>query len=159
MAHIEGEIVIHRSVEEVFDFVADECNEPRYNPQMVRAEQISAGPIGAGTRFRAETTTAGGTAEMTIELTSYERPRRLRSATHLSSMEIQGTLTFDPVPDGTRMRWSWDVEPRGIYKLMTPVIGRMGRRQEERIWTGLKDYLETHATPAPPQPEEVAGRA
>ncbi len=54
MAHIEGEILIGRSVEDVFDFVADERNEPRYNPRMLRAEKISPGPIGAGTRFRAE---------------------------------------------------------------------------------------------------------
>jgi hypothetical protein len=47
--HIEGEIVIGRPVEEVFDFVADERNEPRYNVQMRRAEKISEGPIGLGT--------------------------------------------------------------------------------------------------------------
>jgi hypothetical protein len=54
VARIEGDIFISRSVEEVFDFVADERNEPLYNPRMVRAEQISSGPIGAGTRFHAE---------------------------------------------------------------------------------------------------------
>ena len=54
MVHIEGEIVIERPPEAVFDFVADERNEPRYNPRMLRVEQISAGPIGLGTRFRAE---------------------------------------------------------------------------------------------------------
>jgi hypothetical protein len=31
MARVEGEIIIHRPVPEVFDFVADERNEPRYN--------------------------------------------------------------------------------------------------------------------------------
>lgn len=31
MAHVEGEIIINRPVEEVFDFVADERNEPHYN--------------------------------------------------------------------------------------------------------------------------------
>lgn len=34
MVRIEGEIVINRPVEEVFDLVADETNEPRYNPRM-----------------------------------------------------------------------------------------------------------------------------
>jgi hypothetical protein len=43
MVHIEGEIVIDRPVEEVFDFVADERNELRFNPQMRRAEKISDG--------------------------------------------------------------------------------------------------------------------
>ena len=54
MVHIAGEIVIDRAPDEVFDFVADERNEPRFNPRMLRAEQVSEGPIGLGTRFRAE---------------------------------------------------------------------------------------------------------
>lgn len=49
MAHIEGEMVINRPVEAVFDFVADESNEPRFNPRLTRVEKISAGPIGLGT--------------------------------------------------------------------------------------------------------------
>ena len=66
MAHVEGAITINRPVEEVFDFVADERIEPRYNTQMLRAEQISAGPIGLGTRFRAESKAMGRIAERTI---------------------------------------------------------------------------------------------
>ncbi|MDA8330292.1 MAG: SRPBCC family protein, partial [Candidatus Dormibacteraeota bacterium] len=135
---------------------ADERNEPRYNPQMLRAEQISSGPIGLGTRFRAETASMGRTAEMTIEFTTFERPRQLASTIQMAAMDIQGTLTFDPVPEGTRMRWSWDVEPRGVFKLMTPLIARMGRRQEETIWTGLKHYLEAQERSLPPRPEDAA---
>lgn len=142
MVRIEGQIVINRPVEEVFDFVADERNEPRYNPRMRRAEQLSDGPIGVGTRFRAETVSMGRTVEMVIECTGYERPRRLASSTHMSSMDLQGALTFDPVPEGTRMRWSWDLEPRGVLKLMSPLVVRMGRRQEKTIWAGLKNLLE-----------------
>lgn len=142
MVCIEGEIVINRPVEEVFDFVADERNEPRYNPRMRRAEQISDGPIGVGTRFRAETVSIGRTVEIVIEFTGYERPRRLEEIAHVSSMDLQGSLRFDPVPEGNRMRWSWDLEPRGILKPMSPLVARMGRRQEQRIWTGLKHLLE-----------------
>jgi hypothetical protein len=156
MALVEGEIIINRPVEEVFDFVADERNEPSYNPQMLRAEQISAGPIGFGTRFRAESRSMGRTVGMTIELTAFERPRRLASATHLSTMEIRGTLTFDSVPEGTRMRWSWELEPRGMLKLMKPFVVRMGRRQEETTWAGLKRFLETREKVLPPGPAEAA---
>jgi hypothetical protein len=51
VARIEGDVVIDRPVEVVFDYVADQSNEPRYNPQMVRAEKITAGPVSAGTKF------------------------------------------------------------------------------------------------------------
>jgi hypothetical protein len=52
MAEIEGEILIGRSVEDVFDFVADQRNEPQYNPRMVRAAKVTDGPVGKGTVFR-----------------------------------------------------------------------------------------------------------
>jgi uncharacterized protein YndB with AHSA1/START domain len=144
--HIGGEIIIARPPETVFDFVADERNEPRFNPQMLRAEQVSPGAIGLGTRFRAETVSMGRTVEMVIEFTAYERPRRLMSTTRLSAMDIRGTLTFEPVLEGTRMRWSWELEPHGMLKLMTPLIARMGRRQEETIWASLKRLLEEQET-------------
>ena len=38
MAQIDGEIVIQRPIEEVFDFVAAERDEPRDNPRLLRAE-------------------------------------------------------------------------------------------------------------------------
>ena len=157
MIHIDGEIVITRPVEVVFDFVADERNELRYNPQMLSAEQISPGAIGLGTRFRAETSSRGRTVEMVIEFTAYERPRRLASSTRMSGMDVHGTLTFDPVPDGTRMRWYWELTPRGLVRLLTPVIARMGRRQEEAIWAGLKRVLEGQETSSA-QANEAGGQ-
>lgn len=142
MARIEGEILIERSVEDVFDFVADERNEPQYNPRMLRAEKITPGPTAIGTQFSAEMRTMGRTAEMTIEWTAYERPKRLASSTHLSTMEIDGTLTFDAVPGGTRMRWSWELKMRGLFKLIAPIIVRMGQHQEKTVWMNLKHLLE-----------------
>jgi hypothetical protein len=148
MARIEGEIMIHRPVEEVFDFVADERNEPRYNPRMVRAEMLTPEPVGLGSRFRAEMRTWPRPVVMSVEFTGYDRPRRLASTTRLSTMDIQGTLTFDPVPVGTRMRWSWQMRPRGLLKLLTLVMAGIGRRQEEAIWTGLKRVLEAQEAPS-----------
>ena len=142
MVRIEGEILIRRPVDEVFDFVADERNEPRFNPSLRAVEQISPGPIGAGTRFRAETSSMGRTVDLEIEFTEYERPKRLASTTRMSAMDVRGTLTFDPVPEGTLMRWFWELEPHGVFKLATPLLPRMGRRQEQAIWAGLKRLLE-----------------
>ena len=154
MVHIEGEIVINRPVEEVFDVVADERNEPRYNPRLLWVEKISSGPIGRGTQFRAATKTMGRPVEMTIEFTDYERPRHLASSTHMPTMEIQGALSFDPVPEGTRMRWSWELQPRGVLRLLRPLIARMGQRQEETIGAGLKRFLETQEGSLPRHPDE-----
>ena len=72
MAQIEGELVIHRPI-----------------------QKLSPGPIGRGTRFRAEAVTLRRTTAMTIEYTTYERPRRLASSIHMPAADIAGTLRFD----------------------------------------------------------------
>ncbi len=140
--NIEGETIIGRPPEVVFDFVAYERNEPMYNPHMIWAELISGGALGLGSQFRAATKSKGRALEMTIEWAAYERPSRLESTTRMQSADIHGALTFAPRAEGTLMRWSWDVESLGVFKLLTPMIARVGKRQEEAIWGNLKRYLE-----------------
>jgi hypothetical protein len=140
---VEGNIVIERSIEDVFDFVADERNEPRYNPQMTRADKVTDGPIGVGTKFHSVMTGIGRSADMAIEFTEFDRPRRIAERTYMSNMNIDGVLTFETVPGGTRMRWLWDLKPQGFYKLLGPLIRRVGERQELRNWSALKTVLES----------------
>jgi uncharacterized protein YndB with AHSA1/START domain len=139
---VEGEIVIDRPPDEVFDFVADQRNEPRYNPRMRHVEQLSEGPIGLGTRFRARTTSRGRAVDTIIEITAYDPPRRLGDSTHMAFMDLPGGLSFDPVPGGTRMRWLWQLGPPRMPSAMGPLVPLVGHRQERQIWTGLKRRLE-----------------
>ena len=143
MGRIEGEIEIGCPVEVVFDYVADQTNEPHYNPNMVRAHKETAGPIGKGTRFTSAVRSAGRTAEMLIENTGYDRPNLLTSTTTMKQMNISYTLTFEPLDEGTRMRWSGEVLPKGGLRLLGPMVTWMGRRQEQRIWSRLKSHLES----------------
>jgi hypothetical protein len=142
MARVRGEILINRPVEMVFDYVADQRNEPVYNPRMLQSEKITDVPIGVGTRFRATARSGRRMVEMLIKITEYDRPRRLGSRTTMSSVDVNGGLTFEPVDGATRMSWSWEVSPRGPLRLFGPLVARLGRRQEQTIWTGLKAQLE-----------------
>ena len=112
---------------------------------MVRAAKITDGPVGKGTVFRSATKSMGRTAEMRIELTGYDRPGWLPIRSCVRRMD--GTLTFEPAPSGTRMRmrWSWLVRPKGAVRLLAPLITWMGRRQEQTIWTSMKRYLKNTA--------------
>lgn len=148
MSTIAGEILIGRPPTEVFDLVADERN--RYDPRIEHAELLTDGPLGVGTRFRSVSSSRGRTTEMVVELTAYERPRHLASTTHVASMDIHSDLFFEPRgAGGTRMRWRSDLEPHGLLRVLTPVLGLVGRRQTRRIWEGLRQRLEGDAPAAP----------
>ena len=139
--HLHGDVVIARPVEEVFDRVAEERNP--YDPRVRRAEKLTPGAVRPGTRFRSEAKGVVRPVVMTVELVEYDRPHRLVSATRLSGMDIESTMLFDAVPDGTPMRWSSVVHPRGPLKLLTPLLRRRGQRQTEEVWRSLRQALET----------------
>ena len=150
MATVTGEIRIERPVDVVFETVADQRNEPTYNPALISADILTEGPVGVGTRFKAVHKSGRGTMKMTVELVEYDPPRRIASVTHASWAEISGAVTFEQAGDGaTRMRWSWDVHTKGFATFFSPLIGVVGRRQERACWEGLKRYLE-HPRPVCP---------
>ena len=135
-----GELVIARRVEDVFDAVANETHP--YDPRIVSAEKLTAGPIGLHTRFRSVARGPLGSVPMTVELTGYDRPRSLTSTTTLRGMDIETTLKFGECDGGTRMTWATRARPHGLMRVFSPVIGLAGRLQSRRIWTALKRAME-----------------
>jgi hypothetical protein len=147
MARIEGEILIAAPVEQVFDVVADERNEPRYNPRIVRVEKTSPGPVGPGTRFTAQPRGMGAKRVMTVEVIDCERPGRLAMAIRSPYMDVDGVLTFAAAGGATQMRWSWDMRLRGALRALSPLVRVIGPRWEYRNWAGLRNYLESRSAP------------
>ncbi|MGY1704784.1 SRPBCC family protein [Geodermatophilus sp. SYSU D00697] len=146
---VVGEIVIDRPVDVVFDLVADQRNEPRYNPAVRDVEKLTDGPLGVGTRFRAVHETGRGPVETEAEVTAFDRPHRIASTTRTPVGEISGAVTFEGAGSATRMRWDWDVHLRGPARVLSPVVGLAGRREERACWEGLERLLETSGAPAP----------
>lgn len=140
MPRITGQIVIDAPVEEVFDVVADERNEPAYNPRIKRAEMIGEEPVGRGSRFVAQPRRAG---EMAVEIVEYERPHRLRNVVRSRAMHVDGVLTFVERGGRTTMSWEWDVALHGLTRVLTPLLTLVGPGWERRNWVGLKRYLES----------------
>ena len=142
MVHIHGEVLIRAAITEVFDTVADERNEPRYNPRIVRAELLTDEPIRAGSRFVAEPKGMGPRGQMALEILHYERPHRLHNVIRSSYMHVDGTLALAETGDATRLRWDWTMRLVGPMRVLTPVLLLVGPRWERRNWIDLKNYLE-----------------
>lgn len=142
MTRVSGQVRIGRPVTEVFDVVADERNEPRFNPSLAWVEQLTPGPVGAGTRFRAVLRRGRGT--MDIEYTRFERPRLIASRTTMPAATFTGTLTFEEDGSHTVLRWCWDAQPRHAAWLLAPVMAAVGARRERRVWEALRSVLEAH---------------
>jgi hypothetical protein len=92
---------------------------------MTLAEIVTQGPIGVGSKFHCVTTGARA-ADMTIELTEFDRPRRLESTTHLSNMDINAEIAARVRPAGVKV-----IESRISRLAYAPEIAQaMLRRQQ-----------------------------
>lgn len=113
MMRIAGEVTIESPITVVFDTVSDERNEPLYNRRIARAEKVTDGAVGAGTRFTVEPKGIGSSGEMAVEIMEYDRPHRLRNTISSSAMQVDGILHFEETPHGARLSWDWHIQLRG----------------------------------------------
>ncbi len=56
-----------------------------------------------------------------------------------------GGYRLEPVGDGTRFTLLADVEPSGVMRLLGPLFGRMGARQNQADVAKLKSILESRS--------------
>lgn len=136
---IENSIEIARTPEDVFDYLSDMGNEVRWNPDCLSMEQLTAGPVGLGTRFRAKW--KQGPVIFT-EVTAYERPH---SWTYTNGGSIACILSFtleSTSSGGTRLtaRGLWSAS--GLARLFFPIFIREMRKAEVQTVSHARRALE-----------------
>ena len=79
MAHqFSGSAVIDRPITEVFEFLSDGTNDPKFSPRVQEIRQTTDGPIGVGTVFESTVKDAGMKSSRKFELTAFEAPTKIR---------------------------------------------------------------------------------
>ena len=138
-ALIENVVEIARTPEDVFDYLSDMGNEVRWNPDCESIEQLTDGPVGVGTRFRAKW--KQGPVVFT-EVTAYERPR---AWTYVNGGSIACVLsvTLEPTASGgTRLTSSGLWSASGLARFFFPVFIRTMRKAEVQVVANARRALE-----------------
>jgi uncharacterized protein YndB with AHSA1/START domain len=138
-------IVINRPLEEVFAFVSNPENNPKWVSMSDSVRLTSAGPIGVGTTFRSVVTILGRRIEGEVAFTEYEPNHSYAQKTTSGPIPVESQVTFERVDGGTRVTNHQVAEPGGFFKLAEPVLVRMIKRQFEADFANLKDLMEAHA--------------
>src|SRR4051812_27713546 len=112
---LSGSAVVDRPIAEVFDFLADGTNDPKFSPRVKENRQATDGPKGGGTVFESKVKDAGVTAGRTFELTELEAPTRIRWTERSKNM-----IT---VPEG-----GYDLEALGEAKTKVTIHNRFAAR-------------------------------
>ena len=134
MIDIATSLTLDQPPEEVFDFLVDFTNEPAWNPECIEVVKTSPGPIGAGATYRGR---MRGVGRVTMELSSYERPRRF--ATVERSLVATGRFEFELTArdDGTHVDIRMRLHPRGPMRLLQAPM----RRMAGQFMSALPEYV------------------
>jgi uncharacterized protein YndB with AHSA1/START domain len=130
--------VIAAPRERVFDYVAERENEREWNPDCKSVEKLSDGPIGVGSRWRAQWK---GSPVIELETTEYDRPNHMTNHNG-GALEVTVTFTCGPVDDGTRLDVAFYAQPHGVAKLLFPLMERQMRRRSAENVRRIKAALE-----------------
>jgi uncharacterized protein YndB with AHSA1/START domain len=142
MAQFKTSLVIRRPVEDVFAFVSNYQNSPRWVSGALEHTKVSVGPIGVGTVIRTTGRAVGLRVEATRIVTAYEPPARYAFKTEYQQMPVTTTFLFEPVQVSTRLTVVVEGEPTGLFKTATPLVLGAIRQQFEGDLRRLKTLLE-----------------
>ncbi|MBL9036902.1 MAG: SRPBCC family protein [Archangium sp.] len=143
MPTYERSLFIPRPVEETFAFVSDFRNAQKWDPRTFRADKVTDGPIGLGTRF----VLRGGAVPkylvpgilspilepllampLPYDVVTYTPPSEFVLAGETPVFRYEDRITFAPEGRGTRLTYAAKLEFKGPFAIGNPALALMFKR-------------------------------
>ena len=137
---------IRRPVDEVFAFVTDPANFPRWAGSLVTtARQTSPGPMRAGATFHQTNKFLIQRFQTEFVVTVYEPPHRFEYKSTAGPIPFAGHYTFAADGDGARFTSVDDTQLGGLLQFLAPLLQPIAQRQIQSNLGNIKRILETPA--------------
>jgi uncharacterized protein YndB with AHSA1/START domain len=142
MPHAEHTVTVNRPQKDVFDYLAEGTHNREWRSGVLEIERTSAAE-GKGATYRQVLSGPGGRRiDGDYRVTVFDPPRRLEFQVTAGPARPTGVFELSENADqSTRVRFSLDLNPSGLMRLMTPMISRQMRREVGQL-DNLKVILE-----------------
>ena len=129
--------------DEVFAFLSNLENLPRWQSGVLRAELTSSGPLGVGSRAVVERRMFGQQIVADLVVTGYEPPRRIVLETEASGVSVQASVEIEPLePKLSRVTFGMAMETSGFFmKAVEPMVAQAAEADIEASLTRLREVL------------------
>jgi carbon monoxide dehydrogenase subunit G len=142
MINFEISTLVDRPIEDVFAFLSNPLNTPKWQTMVKSIEQVVPGAVGIGAKFNAHAEVMGHTMEGLMEVTTYEPPTRFGFTNKAGPMEMAVAFALKPVGTGTKITLNIQGNPGGIFKLAEGPMTHQIKAQMEANLAKLKSVLE-----------------
>ncbi|MBA2476404.1 MAG: SRPBCC family protein [Actinobacteria bacterium] len=138
----EHEEQIARPPADVFAFLSEPANLPRWQSGVVETRRDSEGAMSVGARFTEVRTFAGRRVESQLEVTELEPPRVFSLRVVSGPVRLTVRHVLEPFEGGTRLRAVGEGEPGGSVPIPGPLLARAVKKQARSDFAALKRLLE-----------------
>lgn len=137
--------VVARPADEVFEFLSDAANNPKWQEGMISCRWLDEQPIGVGSRYQQRARFMGRDVVSTFEVTKYEPGHLIRIDTIDSTFPISVTRTVEPLGENeTKVHAHiWGGPQSGPLKWLEPLVKRRAQRSIEADYDRLVQLLES----------------
>ena len=143
MINVEASTVIKRPVPDVFAFVANFENHPKWEMNFQKVQLLTSTPTGVGTTYQCELKLPGQSATSKFEITEYEANKKIAFEGEAAGpAKPKGSFLFEQVAGGTKLTLLPRPEFRGLFRLLEPMMAGYIRKQNEDHLNKLKKLLE-----------------
>jgi uncharacterized protein YndB with AHSA1/START domain len=141
VARFEHTVEIERPVEDVFAFLTEPGNLPRWQPSLLQLRPHGRGPLRPGLEVTEVRRFLGRVMETTWVCTEHRPCRRSVIENDDGPVRFRGTFELEPAGAGTR--FTWTVETGGAAARLVGPLAACTTRQELAANTSrLKQLLE-----------------
>ncbi len=141
----EASIEIDRPVAEVFAFLSDGENDPKFSPRVQRIEKTTDGPTAVGTVYRSTVKDAGMTSRREFRITEFVPDATIRWAEQSKNLvtAAEGGYDFEAVSDTrTRLRVFNVLQGHGFGKLIAGFALSAARKDAPAFAERIKKAVE-----------------
>jgi uncharacterized membrane protein len=142
MKKVEASITIKRPVEQVFAFISNAENNPKWATGAIEVKKVTEGTVGLGTVWRPIATFLGRRIEGEGHVIEYE-PNRLYTVRGEKPFPFELHYRFEGIAGGTRVSLTREAETGGFFKLAEPLMMKTVNKQIQTDLANLKNVLET----------------
>jgi len=144
---ITESIEIDRRPEEVFAYLDQLDRHGEWQGTIISTRVETEGPTRVGSRAVDRRQVPGGPRDIPYEVTEHDPPRKVSFRGVEGPVRPVGTVTVEPLDDGSRSRVSleFDLQGHGIGKLFAPFARRQAAKQIPQDQVKLKERLESGA--------------
>jgi carbon monoxide dehydrogenase subunit G len=145
MGQLTLRVFINRSQQDVFDFLSNPANLPKWSSAFESAEWTSSDTPRIGSTYRVSAKLFGSRKEGLFEIVQWDRPNGYSYKMNARTFPIErmeSTIALKPKNNGTQVTFESQFELVGALKFAESFFAKVGEKQDGKNFETAKRLLE-----------------